>query len=285
MDEPVFLLRAQDMFAPDTLQAWLDAAKEFNKTARGKCIALSTDAPRTIVAPRIIDRVEQMRTEMMIWQRTQKVKVPDSPGELKPQANRSLKVRVRVGAKEIAKILETAMEDGETVAHASLLLTGLAKKAQSAIGALMVQAGHATVSYEQLPDGTHAMVGRCFDQEVIVRMTDQPAVNDDVEVEEEPGVTLKPAPKEVMKQCPVCNGTGETEEDKHGQMYSVTCRKCNGTGEVLTDEPVEAMKKRWEDQAEANKKPEADGRPEDPHNADYADLPNKDENPTEGSEV
>ena len=60
-DEPVFLLRAQDVCAPATLDRWIDFARISG------------------VDPDMIERVIQLRRVMMLWQQKRKVKIPDMP--------------------------------------------------------------------------------------------------------------------------------------------------------------------------------------------------------------
>ncbi len=58
-DEPVFLLRAQDINAPETLEFWANLAEKNN------------------ASPELVELVRNHAKAMLDWQRTKKCKVPD----------------------------------------------------------------------------------------------------------------------------------------------------------------------------------------------------------------
>lgn len=62
-DEPVFLLRAQDICAPHAVKAWAAIAEE-----NGASWA-------------IVTRAREWAEEMKEWQRTPRSKIPDAPPE------------------------------------------------------------------------------------------------------------------------------------------------------------------------------------------------------------
>lgn len=62
-DEPVFLLRGQDVFAPDAIHAWADAAQ-----AHG-------------ADPAIIAAARRQASAMVNWQLEGRGKVPDMPAD------------------------------------------------------------------------------------------------------------------------------------------------------------------------------------------------------------
>jgi len=64
-DEPVFIVRGQDICAPDTLEFWARQA-----ALRG-------------ASEKIVDLVMQQAEDMREWQRTKKSKIPDLPGDKK----------------------------------------------------------------------------------------------------------------------------------------------------------------------------------------------------------
>lgn len=58
--EPVFILRARDIFAPDTVRFWAGQLE----------MTVGTDHPKAIEANKLADQMDA-------WQRTQSRKIPD----------------------------------------------------------------------------------------------------------------------------------------------------------------------------------------------------------------
>lgn len=68
-NEPVFLLRAQDVFAPQTLEEYADALR------------------RNGAPPELVDAAREHAAEMRRWQQEHGSKVPDAPlGACYPRA-------------------------------------------------------------------------------------------------------------------------------------------------------------------------------------------------------
>ncbi|MBS3742574.1 MAG: hypothetical protein KGY74_10680 [Candidatus Cloacimonetes bacterium] len=58
-DEPVFILRGQDVFAPNIVRAWIREMRYANAD------------------PKMIEKVEKLAEDMEDWQRNVKCKLPD----------------------------------------------------------------------------------------------------------------------------------------------------------------------------------------------------------------
>lgn len=67
-NEPVMIFRGQDVFAPQALQAWIDAARHHNVCG-----------PEHLVPEQLIKQMTEQRDAMIEWQRRIKVKIPDGP--------------------------------------------------------------------------------------------------------------------------------------------------------------------------------------------------------------
>lgn len=173
-DEPVFLLRGKDILTPTALEAWIAAAETANELGY---VERTNGDPVNVEKPIPLHTLAQARqqlTAIKLYQRDHGAKVPDSPDQVNAKADKSVDVKVQVGSKALAKIINRAQKDGAEIVDASGLLTALAERAKAEIGAIMIAHNHATLSYERLEDGTFAMVGRVFDQKIVVRLSDDP---------------------------------------------------------------------------------------------------------------
>lgn len=157
-DEPVFLVRGQDLAGPGTVDAWADIA-----SGQG-------------ADPKIVGLARAHAEDMRDYQkRTGRGKIADLKDLKAVVAGERPATEVKLGSRALTAILKRSQEAGATVVEATGLMVALAEQAYTEIGRMMAAKNHATMTYElvdqEMDRPVYGLVARVFDQKIVVRLS------------------------------------------------------------------------------------------------------------------